>query len=108
GYSSAPGGVVVDVSRLGHISPQAGHRVTVGAGARLIDVYAGLWGEGVTIPAGSCPTVGIGGQALGGGVGFLGRKLGTTSDNLLGLTLVTADGRVRRGRRASTLSASGP
>src|SRR5207253_3969315 len=52
GYSSAPGGVVVDVSRLARVSPQAGHRTTVGAGARLIDVYAGLWGEGVTIPAG--------------------------------------------------------
>ena len=47
---------------------------------------------GVAIPAGSCATVGIGGQVLGGGIGFLSRKLGTTSDNLLSLTLVTADG----------------
>ena len=95
GYSSAPGGVVVDVSRLARISVGAGHTAKVGAGAKLIDVYAGLWQHGVTIPAGSCATVGIGGQVLGGGVGFLSRKLGTTSDNLLALTLVTADGSAR-------------
>jgi FAD/FMN-containing dehydrogenase len=95
GYSSAPGGVVVDVSRLAAVAPRAGHLARVGAGAKLIDVYAGLWQHGVTIPAGSCATVGIGGQALGGGIGFLSRKLGTTSDNLLGLTLVTADGEAR-------------
>ena len=55
----------------------------VGAGARLIDVYARLARHGVTIPAGSCPTVGIAGLALGGGVGFASRKFGTTADNVL-------------------------
>lgn len=95
GYSSVPGGVVVDVSRLAQVLPRAAHQASVGAGARLIDVYAGLWQHGVTIPAGSCASVGIGGQVLGGGIGFLSRKLGTTSDNLLQLTLVTADGQAR-------------
>ena len=95
GYSSSPGGVIVDVSGLSRISVQPVRQAVVGAGARLIDVYAGLSQHGVAIPAGSCATVGIGGQALGGGIGFLSRKLGTTSDNLLSLTLVTADGRAR-------------
>jgi FAD/FMN-containing dehydrogenase len=67
---------------------------TVGAGARLIDVYSGLTPLGLTIPAGSCPTVGIAGLALGGGVGYAGRKLGLTCDNLLGLSLVTANGQL--------------
>jgi FAD/FMN-containing dehydrogenase len=95
GYSSVPGGVVVDVSRLASVALSAGGRATVGAGAKLFDVYTTLAQHGVTIPAGSCPTVGVGGQVLGGGVGFLSRKLGTTSDNLLSLQLVTADGEVR-------------
>jgi hypothetical protein len=95
GYSSIPGGVIVDVSRLAAVTVHPGRRATVGAGAKLIDVYAGLAAHGMAIPAGSCATVGIGGQVLGGGVGFLSRKLGTTSDNLLGLTLVTADGHAR-------------
>jgi FAD/FMN-containing dehydrogenase len=95
GYSSVPDGVIVDVSRLSAVVVRPGLKATVGAGAKLIEVYAGLAAHGVTIPAGSCATVGIGGQVLGGGVGFLSRKLGTTSDNLLGLTLVTADGQAR-------------
>ena len=67
----------------------------IGAGAKLIDVYAALAGHGAVVPAGSCATVGIGGQVLGGGIGLLSRKLGATCDNLLSLTLVTADGRAR-------------
>lgn len=95
GYSSLPGGVIVDVSPLARVSVTPDRRAIVGAGAKLIDVYAGLAQHGAAIPAGSCATVGIGGQALGGGIGFLSRKLGTTSDNLLSLTLVTADGQLR-------------
>lgn len=95
GYSSVPGGVVVDLSRLARVEARPGHKVAVGAGAMLIDVYAGLATHGVAIPAGSCATVGIGGQVLGGGIGFLSRKLGATCDNLLSLTVVTADGRAR-------------
>ena len=67
---------------------------SIGAGARLIDVYARLASGGATIPAGSCPTVGVGGLALGGGVGFASRKLGTTADNVLSVQIVTADGRI--------------
>jgi FAD/FMN-containing dehydrogenase len=66
----------------------------VGAGRRLIDVYAALAGKGVTIPAGSCATVALGGLALGGGVGLASRKLGTTADNVRSLRIVTADGRL--------------
>jgi FAD/FMN-containing dehydrogenase len=95
GYSGSSGGVVVDVSRLNRVAAGTGRVATVGAGARLIDVYSGLWAKRVTIPAGSCGTVGVGGLALGGGVGFLSRKLGTTSDNVLRVTLVTADGKAR-------------
>ena len=35
---------------------------TIGAGAQLIDVYAGLAARGATIPGGSCPSVGISGR----------------------------------------------
>jgi FAD/FMN-containing dehydrogenase len=96
GYSTAGGGLVIDVGRL---NAMAVHRssgtATIGAGSRLIDVYARLAGNGVTIPAGSCPTVGIAGLALGGGVGFDSRRLGKTSDNISSLRIVTADGRWR-------------
>jgi FAD/FMN-containing dehydrogenase len=68
----------------------------IGAGARLIDVYAALAARGRALPAGSCPTVGIAGLALGGGVGVLGRSYGLTADRLQRVELVTADGTLHR------------
>src|SRR6266576_6759124 len=91
GYSTTSG-VIVDVSRLNGVALDPSHRAVVGAGARLIDVYAGLAQHARSVPAGSCPTVGIAGLALGGGVGFASRKYGLTCDNLLEATVVLADG----------------
>ncbi len=95
GYSSTGDGVVLDLSRLNGIRVSGG-RATVGPGARLIDVQRALTRRGLSVPAGSCPTVGIGGLALGGGHGLAGRRFGLTSDNLVAARVVTADGRVRR------------
>jgi FAD/FMN-containing dehydrogenase len=95
GYSTTAG-LVVDVSALRAVHVGAdGRSATVGAGARLLDVDTALAARGVAIPAGSCPTVGIAGLALGGGVGFASRQFGTTSDNVREVRLVTADGRLR-------------
>jgi hypothetical protein len=97
GYSNGNGRLVIDTSRLACVTVDAGsHTATVGAGARLIDVYAKLAARGLTIPAGSCPTVGIAGLALGGGVGYASRALGLTSDNLAEVDLVTASGALLR------------
>ena len=95
GYSTTSGGVVVDLSLLRGIRV-AGGRATVGAGAQLIDVYSKLASRGLLVPAGSCPSVGIAGLALGGGHGLSGRRFGLTTDNLAAATIVTADGRARR------------
>jgi FAD/FMN-containing dehydrogenase len=92
GYSTTSG-VIVDVSRLNGVTLDARRRAVVGAGARLIDVYDELWEHGLTVPAGTCPTVGIAGLALGGGIGLAARKFGLTCDNLLEATVVTANGR---------------
>jgi FAD/FMN-containing dehydrogenase len=91
GYSTTTG-VVVDVSRLNGITLDRHGHAVIGAGARLIDVYDHLAQFGRTVPAGSCPTVGIAGLALGGGVGFASRKFGLTCDNLLEAVVVLADG----------------
>ncbi|WP_042409483.1 FAD-binding oxidoreductase [Streptacidiphilus carbonis] len=91
GWSSGSG-LVLDVGKLNSVSASGGG-ATVGAGARLIDVYTGLAGRGVTVPAGSCPTVGVTGLALGGGVGVTGRAYGLTCDSIDSVELVTADGR---------------
>jgi FAD/FMN-containing dehydrogenase len=94
GWSTSTG-LVLDVSNLSAVAvDQAAGTAVVGAGARLIDVYAELARHGLALPAGSCPTVGIAGLTLGGGVGVIGRKFGLTCDNLLGARVVAAGGRV--------------
>src|SRR5215213_2221498 len=94
GYSSTGDGVVLDLSKLREVRVARG-RATIGPAAQLIDVQRALTRRGVTVPSGSCPSVGIGGLALGGGHGLAGRRFGLTSDNLLAARIVTADGRVR-------------
>jgi FAD/FMN-containing dehydrogenase len=93
GYSTIGNGVVVDLSKLTAIAVSPGH-ATIGPGARLGDIYDTLGAHGVAIPAGTCPSVGIGGHALGGGFGLASRAWGLASDNLVSVQIVTADGRV--------------
>jgi FAD/FMN-containing dehydrogenase len=93
GYSTTPG-VILDVTRM-HAIHASGSTATIGAGARLVDVYTALSQYGRSIPGGSCATVGVSGLSLGGGHGFLSRKWGTASDNVAELELVTADGKRR-------------
>jgi len=95
GYSTPNGGIVVDLGRLDRVQINDDGTAVVGAGARLIDVYTALAARGRALPAGSCPTVGIGGSTLGGGLGVLARAYGLTCDHLRSATIVTADGDVR-------------
>lgn len=89
GWSSGNGRLVVDVSSLSRVDGNG----TIGAGARLLDVYQGLAAHGVTIPGGSCPTVAISGLTLGGGHGVAARAYGLTCDSLTAATIITADGK---------------
>ena len=91
GYSTVANGVVVDLSRLAAVGLAAG-RATIAAGARLGTIYGALDAGGVAIPAGTCPSVGIGGHVLGGGFGLASRAWGLASDNLVSVQIVTADG----------------
>lgn len=93
GRSSA-GEVVLDLTGLDAVSVAADGTATVGAGARLAQVYDELHANGRALPAGCGPTVGIAGLTLGGGIGLIGRKYGLTCDRLLGAQLVLADGSV--------------
>ncbi|OQD55970.1 hypothetical protein BM536_016310 [Streptomyces phaeoluteigriseus] len=92
GWSSGDGRLILDVSRLNRVRA-SGTSAVVGAGAKLIDVYRALAAKGVTIPAGSCPTVGVSGLVLGGGHGVVSRAYGLTCDSLTRATIVTADGK---------------
>jgi FAD/FMN-containing dehydrogenase len=92
GLSSSEG-IVLDVVPMNAVSVEEG-AATIGAGARLGEVYDALDGDGVTINAGCGPRVGIAGLTLGGGLGILGRRHGLLCDRLLAAEVVLADGRV--------------
>jgi FAD/FMN-containing dehydrogenase len=90
---SSSDGLVLDLTPAGTITVY-GSRVTVGAGVRVGQLAAALAPGERLVPAGSCPSVGIVGAALGGGFGSHGRQHGLTCDRLVAVTMVLADGRV--------------
>lgn len=97
GYSLVDDGLVIDVSALNGVRlDAAGQTARVGAGVRLLDLYETLAPHGVTVPGGSCATVGIAGLTLGGGYGLLARRFGLTCDHLDAVEMVLADGSVVR------------
>ena len=92
--ASATSGVLIDLSVLGTVEPIGGGRYRIGPGAPLQRVYSRLACDGLSIPAGTCDTVGFGGMALGGGVGYLMREHGLTIDRIRSMRVVLADGSV--------------
>lgn len=68
---------------------------TVEAGVKWGAVLAAAQQHGLAPLLGSSPTVGAVGYTLGGGLGWLGRKYGLSTDNVLYFEIVTADGQLR-------------
>ncbi|BBZ37716.1 FAD-dependent oxidoreductase [Mycobacterium conspicuum] len=96
GASTAPGSMVLDLRGLpGGVSFDAasGH-VTVPAATGLYAIHQALAKAGRAIPAGSCPTVGIAGLTLGGGLGADVRHAGLSCDALQSATVVLPSGEV--------------
>ncbi|MEF3118928.1 FAD-dependent oxidoreductase [Streptomyces chrestomyceticus] len=91
GFSTGTG-MVIDVSGIHHVLVEDG-LVRVGAGTQTVDLHDALRGSGLTLPSGLCPTVGVAGLPLGGGVGPWTRAYGVTSDRLRTARVVLADGR---------------
>ncbi len=90
------GGVIVDLSPMTKVWRDEGTGYYgIESGARLLDVYTTLAEQyGVTIPGGSCSSIGAGGHFTGGGYGLLSRLYGLPVDYLHGVELVhvTNDG----------------
>ena len=90
------GGVIIDLSPMSSVTRDAGTGLyVVEGGATLWHVYNVLFrAYGVTLPAGSCYSVGAGGHVTGGGYGLLSRLHGLTVDYLDGVEVVhvTKDG----------------
>ena len=93
----ADGGLLLKTSQMAEVLVDLDRRIArVGPGAQWGDVIAAAAPCGLAPVTGSSPTVGVAGFTLGGGVGWLSRKLGFAADNLLRVDIVTADGRLVR------------
>ncbi|KAF9939241.1 hypothetical protein BGZ70_006471, partial [Mortierella alpina] len=92
------GSLVIDLKHFQQLSINSTSGVaTIGGGTRLGPLYSKLWNAGnYLIAAGICPAVGIGGIALGGGIGMASRKYGMTTQNIVGMTLIDANGSIRK------------
>ena len=97
GNSVGDGGLLVDLSPMYAVEVDPDERrAVVGPGARWGAVDAATNPHGLATPGGTVSTVGVAGFTLGGGSGWLTRKHGLATDNLLGAQVVTADGRIVR------------
>ena len=96
GKSVCDGGLMIDLSQMNTVAVDADARTAAAQGGALLNALdSNALEKGLVTTAGVVSHTGVGGYTLGGGFGRLNRKYGLTIDNVLGATIVTADGQVR-------------
>jgi FAD/FMN-containing dehydrogenase len=95
GFSSCDGGVVVDLSGMTavRVDPARGTAVAEG-GCTWADFDHETQAFGLAVTGGLVSSTGIAGFTLGGGIGWLMRKVGLACDNLIAADVVTAEGQL--------------
>jgi FAD/FMN-containing dehydrogenase len=95
GHGTSEGGIVLDLSGMSSVEIDAERRTAwAQTGVRAGDYTRATGEHGLATGFGDAATVGVGGIALSGGIGFLVRKHGLTIDDVLGAEVVTADGEI--------------
>ena len=101
GHSMIDDAVVIDMSGLKNISINPVTRVArVQAGVTSGDLAGAANELGLALTTGDTSSVGFGGLATGGGIGFMVRKYGLTIDSLISAQVVTAAGDVVTARES--------
>ena len=97
GKSTCDGGMMIDLSKFRSVRVDPKRRIAnVSGGSLLGDMDHDTMAFGLVTTAGTVSHTGVGGLTLGGGFGRVARRFGLALDNVLGLDVVTADGKVLR------------
>ena len=94
GFSTTTG-LMLDLRRLNSVHSDRKQATMVTGGAATNGDYFTAMEDGpLFLPGGTCLGVGVGGLALGGGIGYNAHWAGLTCDHLQASRIVTADGEV--------------
>ena len=97
GFGTCDGGLVIDLSKMRHVTVDADARRAQFAGGCLLGtIDTETQKAGLVFPSGVVSHTGASGLILGGGTGWLTRRFGLSCDNLEAFTLVIADGSILR------------
>jgi FAD/FMN-containing dehydrogenase len=97
GLAVCDGGLMLDMSLMRGVWVDSASRTArAQAGCLIGDMDRETQVHGLAAVLGFVSNTGIAGLTLGGGFGYLTRRFGWSSDNLLSVDVVTADGRVVR------------
>jgi FAD/FMN-containing dehydrogenase len=95
GKALSDGGLTIDLSGMREVTVDAEHQLVHADGGCLLgDLDQATAPHGLIVPAGIMSETGVGGLALGGGIGWFSRKHGLTCDQFVSLELVLASGEV--------------
>jgi FAD/FMN-containing dehydrogenase len=95
GKSTCDGGLQIDLSHFRGARIDPAERIAYVAGGSLLgELDHEAMSHGLVTTAGTVSHTGVGGLTLGGGFGRLARRYGLALDNLRGVDIVTADGRL--------------
>jgi FAD/FMN-containing dehydrogenase len=97
GFALCDGGLMIDLTPMKSVTVDAdARRAVCGGGTNWEELDAATQEHGLAVPGGFISRTGVAGLTLGGGLGWMCRMAGLTSDNLAAVEIVTADGQVLR------------
>lgn len=95
GASATEGGIVISMTKMRRVVVDPERKtITAQGGTVWEDIDRAAAPYKLATVGGTVNHTGVGGLTLGGGYGWLTGRYGLTIDNLLGATVVVADGRI--------------
>lgn len=96
GSSLRDGGMLIDVSAMSEIKIDKERQIAaIQTGVRSLELVQEARAHGLSFPVPHCPSVGLGGFTMGGGMGWnWAQRGGMATHSIVGADVVTADGRL--------------